>query len=898
MCLFLALPCFNGEYSKETISISDASLSSSAESVGNLYPKHVKFVNNNTHTLPGKLGMSTTFNQLNDERNWFQLSIDDQRKLLDYDIDFQGTKIPLKYVFAADDESLEFLQINDILSHNITLGVDGKFNVICGCYKENRFLENRTKNFERFDVYDEVGIDHVVDNARINKGVYLSDVPQEDIPNLVKVVAQKIKKRMPSYWIVIFDFQSFDNIAKTYANGDSILEYVSKNVLNLTHFEEHAFRDFFASNRVVFLCTLSTEANTKATHNPINLLNAIRRQSNNHLWIFNTVRKLDLASEFNVKIYRQLPIEDRYWIYSKNHWSDRIERRKAKDYNEWKLELSAWANITTAKSTNCDDDADKTLYGLFKHYTNIIISSTQYPSLTATDVESIYQKRSLLMLFPEYSDLVESWFPNSPTTVDFDTINFDRSYIYRDQIHAVTAEFFVVDFFNQQLFSSDRNVTESIPKTLMAILTDWDQYVKINRFLEGVLLFSDTKTEASDRAAKHFRQFYTTEELQGILVHAVYVGDFNTVRMLAKRFGNNSKELCKFFDYKDGPVNHAAEYRTVDFMERLLKLLRDLLDVDCFKNLFFKKGTRDRNPIFLSAKRIDNFDFLLNHPVVPLTNKEKAHFLVELDEQGKSILRDLIEYRKAESFSNALKTMGQKLDREQAMKLLDNNETFLDRLSSIDLDLVSPSAFDVLLRWSEVYALNNELRKMFVSENFQYLRFTLLRNANIYVVEAFWTFFDSIYRSTAERKMFLDQNAEIFQNAMQNNDRDVFRFVREKYDLLFGPQKSKTMIWELMSNSIYRYYRIKSIGFYWPFFEEIYRNKEERRAKLKEKDHSHRTLLYRAREVSCDKLVFIRDKYNELLNQDDMKRAEINESDLPWYKKIGIFLRNFQLKYF
>ncbi|XP_037029421.1 uncharacterized protein LOC119069472 [Bradysia coprophila] len=848
--------------------------------------------------LIGETWTATNFTQLNEAGNFFQLSFDDQRILLEYDIDFQGFQIPLKYVLAADAKSLQFLRINDVLSHTMRLGADVKFDA-SQCSKDKNFLQNRTngiyRNYNR-NRYDEVDMDTVIADARINKRIYLSDIPTVDIPDFARVVAQQLKKKLPWYWIVSLNLQSVSNVAEKFEDREAVSAYISKNVLNLTDFEEKAFHDIFTSNRVIFLVTLSADLNRENASREIRLLNAIKRESDNQLWIFGSVRNFDLISRLSMTVYRQLPIEDNFWVRSADKlfyaW-DKFDRRQAKDRNEWRLELSVWANISIENSLHCDDHDDvwdRSLYGIFKHYTDIIISSIESPTLTRTDVESIYQHRAMQTLFPNYyqGHLAESWFPNLPM-VDFSTLNFDRSFIYRNRIHAVTAEFFVVEFFRQRLFASGKNVTDSIPNTLKAILSDWDQYDKVHVFMEGLYTFllSGTQTEALNGAVKHFEQFYTTAKLQQILIHAIYLGDVNTVKIIAKTFENNPKELCELLDYKAGPVGEAAEFQSVDFVERLLKLLRDQLDADCFKNLFFKRGIYDRNPIFLSAERMDNFDFLLNHPIVPLTSNEKAYLLMEFDEKGKNVLVNLMDFRKSKCFSNAFKAMGQFLDKEHAKELL-YIDPFLKQLHSIDFDLVSPEIFDVLLHWSKVYSLRNETRKIFVMENSQYLRSRLLRDANSFVVEAFWSFFETVYRSSSERKVFLNQNEDILQDAMHNNDRKVFSFVKEKFDLLLGPQKSKTLIWDLMLESVYRFHhrQLEEIDFYWPFFEEIYRNQEERRVKLKEKDSSHRTLLYLAWYESINKYWFVVEKYNELLNQDEMHRAERNESDSPWYMKL------------
>ena len=232
------------------------------------------------------------------QHSWAHLTEKSQDLLLKTKVDFQGAEFFLNEIVNGTFAACDVIPLDDcITGKKILIGNDLKFDEI-KIYVERDFLKYDPVLNEETQEYEHKPFnkEEVFELAEENKIILLVDEPGNGKSTELKMIAQKLKKIRPAFWVVYLDLKqhtaSFEKDEEIppedediFADPEYIASFLSDEILKLEVFESKIFFELFLENRVIVLMDGVDEISPSYENFVIQLAAGIKENSENQLWI-------------------------------------------------------------------------------------------------------------------------------------------------------------------------------------------------------------------------------------------------------------------------------------------------------------------------------------------------------------------------------------------------------------------------------------------------------------------------------------------------------------------------------------------------------------------------------------------------------------------------------------
>lgn len=214
--------------------------------------------------------------------SWFHLTAESQRMLTQRKVNFQGHKISVEDIIEPESPIVKLLPLNALISNEeVVIGSEIAKLIF---HVERKFLfpmEIVAKSFN--DLFC------MAEEQRV---VVLADEPGMGKTTEFLVIANTLKNKFPSHWIVYVDLREFvgfyqrDGEIAMHFDHDSITTFLIERILRLsTSFEVETFREMSKNQRVILLIDGVNEICPNYKEFVMHLLVGIKNKLKHQLWV-------------------------------------------------------------------------------------------------------------------------------------------------------------------------------------------------------------------------------------------------------------------------------------------------------------------------------------------------------------------------------------------------------------------------------------------------------------------------------------------------------------------------------------------------------------------------------------------------------------------------------------
>lgn len=570
--------------------------------------------------------------------SWSQLTKETQTKLLEYELIFQGEAMRLLDVFLnnINSDALEDIELGQLLRREMNIG--GSVDLVNGFTIERSFQtpnnsEMRTEESEVIRTKD------LINKAEEVKVILLFNDPGVGKSTEFKLMAQRIKRKLPTHWIVYLDMKEYvdsfqrdgrDDM-KAFGTRAETAEYFCTKILKLGKFETKLFTQLFNDCRIVFLIDGFDEISPRFKKFNVKLMSAVKTLTKNQVWISSrTHLKEELEEKFGSNTYMLMPFtrDDREIFLAeviKEKNMEAVELPKL--FNKIKtfaLSFDRWVGPEVEQLANplllrmiadlvddIDYDFDSSGFNIFLIYKSFVNKMLRNCMKKGREAESdiveyirssknimrVYQKFAFNVVFDEkWNDSIDSTVKKLPElTVDeivrvgLVTKGHSGSMNF---VHRTFAEYFVADYFTKNLC-----LAETSSDGLMSLFKEcWSEhnshtdpyYVMVTRFYDQSL-----ELESDDRfvALKaRFKNVFDLKESERFFVHSVLLLHTNVLKLTCTCIITDKELLKKLLvrNYRMLEDLNALEFsfrNSPKFLDVLLLRSKEIMGAEELKTL-------------------------------------------------------------------------------------------------------------------------------------------------------------------------------------------------------------------------------------------------------------------------------------------------------------------------
>lgn len=230
---------------------------------------------------------SNQVKKLNVKHVWNHLTQETQTFLLSENIKFQGESLKLEEILPLGSIALEDIPLKKLFSGKLEVGLKIEANDEKSTIKR-RFHAIRDSGFS----LKNITIEQIIDNAESSKVLLLSNEPGMGKTTEFKLMAKRIKKAHPEFWVIFIDlkqhvkaYEKDGKLISLFETKNEVANHFQKKIMKIRDFEAKVFSQLLGSERVVFLMDGFDEISPSYKEFNLKLTKALMTLTKNQVWI-------------------------------------------------------------------------------------------------------------------------------------------------------------------------------------------------------------------------------------------------------------------------------------------------------------------------------------------------------------------------------------------------------------------------------------------------------------------------------------------------------------------------------------------------------------------------------------------------------------------------------------